>query len=110
MLKQSDHYKIKVTVPLESADSVRDALGSAGAGRFNKYDHCSFMYPVKGRFRPLEGASPAIGSVGNVEEVDEMCIECICHKDIIEEVVVALKKAHPYEEPAIDILPRFEIS
>ncbi|MBT3539074.1 hypothetical protein HOF40_02830 [Candidatus Parcubacteria bacterium] len=109
MLKQSNHYKIKVTVPFASADAVRDALAQAGAGKFNKYDNCSFMYPVKGRFRPLEGANPSVGEVGSVEEVDEMCIECICHKDILEEVIVELKKAHPYEEPAIDILPRFEL-
>ena len=102
-------YKIKVTVPLALADKVRDALGEAGAGRFNKYDFCSFMYQVKGRFRPLEGANPAIGKVGGIEEVDEMCIECVCHKDILRDVVEALIKAHPYEEPAIDILPRFEL-
>ncbi|MFA4830679.1 MAG: hypothetical protein WC862_03650 [Patescibacteria group bacterium] len=109
MLNQSNYLKIKVTVPVDSADKVRQALGEAGAGKLGNYDFCSFSYPVKGRFRPLEGANPAIGKVGDLEEVKEECIECICHKNILTEAISALKKAHPYEEPAIDIIPRYEI-
>jgi len=109
MSKQSDYLKIKVTVPLNSADKVRQALGEAGAGKLGNYDFCSFSYPVKGSFRPLAGANPTIGKIGKLEEVDEELIECICHKDILDSVIVALRKAHPYEEPAIDILTRYEV-
>jgi hypothetical protein len=109
MLKDSEYVKIKVTVPASSADKVRQALGDAGAGKLGNYDFCSFSYSVKGRFRPLEGAHPTIGIVGKLEEVEEELIECICHKDILESVIKKVKEAHPYEEPAIDIIPRFEM-
>ncbi|OGH72205.1 MAG: hypothetical protein A2921_03710 [Candidatus Magasanikbacteria bacterium RIFCSPLOWO2_01_FULL_43_20b] len=110
MLRESEFVKIRVTVPRgEVAEKVRQVLGEAGAGVQGNYDNCSFSYPVVGRFRPLAGANPAIGSVGKLEEVEEEMIEMLCHKDKVEEVIAALKKAHPYEEPAIDIIPRLEV-
>ncbi len=109
MLKQSDFIKISVGVPVHSADKVRKALGEAGAGKQGNYDFCSASYRQTGRFRPLAGANPAIGKIGKLEEVEEETIETICHKDLVEKVIAAVKKVHPYEEPAIDIMPRFDI-
>ena len=88
---------------------MQDALGQAGAGKVGNYEYSSFFYPVHARFRPVIGAHPTIGQIGQLEEVDEVMIECLCHKDILEEVITKLKAAPPYEEPAIDILPRYEI-
>ena len=109
MLSKSKYFKIRVTVPVDEVDSVRKVLGESGAGRVGKYSHCSFSYPVTGYFKPEEGASPAVGKVGKLETVEEYVVEAICHQDILEEVVEKLKKAHPYEEPAIDILSRYEV-
>lgn len=109
MLKESDYVKIVICVPATHAAAVRDALGNAGAGQQGNYDFCSSSYPSVGRFRPLNGAHPAIGEVGAFEQVAEETIETICHKDKLKQVVEAVKKAHPYEEPAIDIVPRFEV-
>lgn len=109
MLKESDFVKIRVTVPVEATNKVRLAMGEAGAGKVgSNYEYCAFVYPVQGFFRPLQGAKPALGEVGNLEEVSENMIEMICHKDLVEKVMLILKKTHPYEEPAIDIVPRFE--
>src|SRR3989344_3829847 len=99
MLKESNFVKIRVTVPVEAAPAVREALGNAGAGKQGKYEFCSASFPVAGRFRPLPGANPAIGEMGELEEVQEEMIETICHKDLIKQVVEAVKKVHPYEEP-----------
>ncbi|MBT4121259.1 MAG: hypothetical protein HOA57_03705 [Candidatus Magasanikbacteria bacterium] len=104
MLQESKYVKIKVTVPKENADEIRQVLGEAGAGKVGNYEFCSYSYPVIGRFRPLAGANPAIGKVGELEEIDEECIECICSVDILESVITKLKQAHPYEEPVIDII------
>ena len=109
MLKQSDYFKILVTVPVEVADKVRSAMAKAGAGQQGDYDSCSFSSQGIGRFRPLKGAQPAIGEVGKLEEVAEETITTICHNDLLPKVVAAIKAAHPYEEPTIDIVPRFEI-
>ncbi|MEK7623673.1 MAG: hypothetical protein AAB408_03325 [Patescibacteria group bacterium] len=109
MLRDSDFVKIQVAVPVSHADDVRAALGRAGAGKQGNYEYCSGSYKCVGRFYPMPGSHPAIGEVGTMEEVEEEVIETICHKDLLPSVIAAVKKAHPYEEPPIDIIPRLEL-
>jgi hypothetical protein len=108
-MRQSKYYKIKIAVPVKYADKIRRAVNDAGGSRQGNYDFSSGSYRTIGRFRPLAGAKPAIGSLGKIEEVEEEVIECLCHKDKLKKVIMAIKKAHPYEEPAIDIIQRFEV-
>jgi dinuclear metal center YbgI/SA1388 family protein len=96
--------KLVVFVPAEKADHVRDAIAGAGAGAIGDYDSCTFSMAGEGRFRPLEGANPTIGSVGNVEVVDEVRIESVVPRSRRTAVVTAMLAAHPYDEPAYDIL------
>lgn len=98
-------YKIVVYVPTADAAAVRTAMGEAGAGRIGNYDHCSFTVTGTGRFRPLAGANPTIGDVGRLEEVAEDRIETVCAEDRLKPVLAAIRAAHPYEEPAIDVHP-----
>lgn len=109
MLKQSNFVKIRTAVPVRDAEKVRKAMGDAGAGVQGNYSHCSGSYLSVGRFIPLKGANPAIGQIGQSEEVQEEIIEMLCRVDKVAEVIEALKSAHPYEEPAVDIMPRLEI-
>jgi hypothetical protein len=97
------NIKIVVFVPVENADAVRDAMHSAGAGKIGNYDKVSFSSRGVGRFLPMAGASPTIGEVGKIEEVEEERIEMICEREKLEAVVEAMKRAHPYEEVAFDI-------
>lgn len=97
--------KIVVFVPLTYADIVRQAIGDAGGGMIGNYSHCSFSSKGMGRFKPLEGAHPAIGAVGKFEEVEEERIEFVCERAIAKSVIEAMKKVHPYEEVAMDIYP-----
>lgn len=97
--------KIVVFVPETHADQIREALSHSGAGHIGNYDNCSFSTKGTGRFRGLEGTKPFIGESGKIEQVDEVKIETICEIEKINEVVKAVKKAHPYEEPAIDVYP-----
>jgi dinuclear metal center YbgI/SA1388 family protein len=96
--------KIVVFAPVDAADAVRDALTGAGAGALGDYDSCTFSTPGQGRFRPLEGASPAIGSVGRTEVVDEVRIEAVCARPLRAAAVAAMRAVHPYEEPAYDVV------
>jgi dinuclear metal center YbgI/SA1388 family protein len=96
--------KIVVFAPVEAAEKVRDALTGAGAGAIGDYDSCTFTSPGEGRFRPLEGASPAIGSVGQTEVVEEVRIEAVCARPLRGRAVAAMLAAHPYEEPAYDVV------
>ena len=108
-LVESEYVKLHVVVPLTHADALREALGTSGAGVQGKYDFCSGSIKQTGRFRPLQGAHPTLGEVGKKEEVEEEIIQTLCHKNILENVIAAVKKIHPYEEPPIDIFVRFEI-
>lgn len=101
----SKNYKIVVGVPQAQADAVREAMAKAGAGLSAKYSHASFSSKGIGRFKPLQGASPAIGQIGQLEEVIEEQIETFCTEDKLKTVVEAIKKAHSYEEPVIDVYP-----
>lgn len=96
--------KIVVFVPRDAADDVRRAMAAAGAGRIGAYDSCTFTASGQGRFRPLAGADPAIGHVGEVETVDEVRIESVLPRALRAEVVAAVRAAHPYEEMAFDLI------
>ncbi|CAN5237005.1 Nif3-like dinuclear metal center hexameric protein [soil metagenome] len=96
--------KIVVFVPAADAEQVRSALTRAGAGALGAYDSCTFTTSGEGRFRPLEGAVPAQGSIGKLEVVPEVRIECRVPESRREAVVEAMLAAHPYEEPAYDVV------
>jgi hypothetical protein len=97
--------KIVVTVPEADADKLREAIGNADGGRIGNYTHCSFSVKGIGRFKPEDGANPAIGEVGKPEEVIEERIEITCQEDKVDNVIATIRKVHPYEEPAIDVYP-----
>jgi hypothetical protein len=97
--------KIAVFTPLSHAKAVRKALAEAGAGQLGHYDYCSFSVRGTGRFRPLKGAKPFLGTAGVIEEVDEEKIEVICPIAKLDSVLAAVREVHPYEEPAIDVYP-----
>lgn len=99
----STKYKLVVTVPSTHAQAVRMAIGEAGAGKLGNYSFCSFTTKGVGRFRPEDGANPAIGTIGTMEELDEEKIECQCDEAVIDDVIAALRKVHPYEEIAYDV-------
>lgn len=96
--------KLVVFVPVGDAERVRDAITAAGAGAIGDYDSCTFSAPGEGRFRPLPGAHPTIGAVGDLETVEEVRIEAVLDRRLRAAVVAAMLAAHPYEEPAYDVI------
>lgn len=105
LITMEKQYKIVVYTPLDSADMIRDTLGKAGAGVIGNYTHCTFSSRGVGRFIPQQGANPTIGSVGTLEEVEEERIETVCRGEVLYDVLTAVRKVHPYEEPALDVYP-----
>jgi len=98
-----DNYKLIVFVPVEEVDKVSEAVFAAGAGWIGNYSKCSFQAQGTGTFLPLEGAKPAIGKKGRLEKVSEIRFETIVPAEKLEQVIAAMKKAHPYETPAYDV-------
>ncbi|MEI5905815.1 Nif3-like dinuclear metal center hexameric protein [Bacillus spongiae] len=95
--------KLVVYVPTEYEEAVRRALGDAGAGYIGNYSHCSYTSSGEGRFLPLSGSTPFVGTHGEVEQVEEVRIETIVTSSNQKSVIRAMKAAHPYEEPAYDL-------
>ena len=96
--------KLVTFVPEPDADRVVDALAAVGAGRLGDYERCAFTSPGTGTFTPLPGADPTIGAVGVREQVAETRVEMVLARHRRTAVVAALRAAHPYEEPAFDLL------
>lgn len=94
-----------IYVPTDAADAVRWAIGDTGAGRLGNYSHCSFSIEGTGRFTPLPGANPAVGTINSPEEVPETRIEAIYPRSRRNAVVEAALSAHPYETPAFMTFP-----
>ena len=101
----SRRRKLVVFVPPEALDAVREALFAAGAGRIGAYERCSFYTEGTGTFLGGQGASPAVGRPGVEERVPELRLETVYPEERHDEVVAALRLAHPYEEPAFDVYP-----
>ncbi len=99
-----DYYKLAVFIPSDSVDKVSEAVFAAGAGSLGNYSKCGFRSYGEGSFMPLEGSRPAIGSQDTLKRVEEVRFETIVKDSRLEEVVAAMKTAHPYEMPAYDVV------
>lgn len=97
--------KIFVTIPVENVESVRSAMCEAGAGIIGNYSYCTTSMRSIGTFKPNDLANPHIGERNKLEFVEEEKLEVICEVEKVKQVIAKLREAHPYEEPAIDIVP-----
>lgn len=95
--------KLVTFVPEEHAERVRDALAHAGAGRIGAYEMCSFAIPGTGSFRGGAGTNPAVGQAGRLEFVSEVRLEMVCSRGALAGAIAALRRVHPYEEPAFEV-------
>ncbi len=93
-------YKLSFYVPESHLDTVQQALFQKGAGRIGNYDCCSWHTRGTGQFRPLQGADPFLGEEKKLNRVDEYKVEMVVKDALLQDVLEALVKSHPYEEPA----------
>ena len=88
--------KLEIYVPEAYLGRLREALNELGACHIGKYDCCSSVAAVTGTWRPLPGAEPYDGTVG------ELCQGAECKME-------AVRQLHPYEEPVIHVLPLLDL-
>lgn len=101
----SDACRIVAFVPETHADAVLSAADSAGGARIGAYSRCSFRTKGTGTFRGDEGAAPFAGMPGREERVEEIRLETVAAGALVPRVVRAIRDAHPYEEPVVDVIP-----
>lgn len=97
-------YKLIIFAPAAEKEKIKNAMFELGAGQLGDYDSCCFETPGNGQFRPLKNSDPFIGERGKVEIVQEVKIEMICPQSLIKDAIQELRRVHPYEEPAFDII------
>jgi dinuclear metal center YbgI/SA1388 family protein len=101
-------FKIVVFTPESDREAVLSAAFQAGAGRIGAYEECSFAISGEGTFFGTEATNPAVGQRGRRETVRELRLEAVCPADKLARVLAAIRVAHSYEEPAIDVYPLHE--
>ncbi|MBI4855659.1 MAG: Nif3-like dinuclear metal center hexameric protein [Acetobacterium woodii] len=99
------YYKLVVYTPMEATERIIEVLGKNGAGAIGDYDYCTYRSSGIGTFRPLAGSNPFIGSLDKLESVAEDRIEAIVPVYELKNLINQLKKNHPYEEMAYDVIP-----
>ena len=92
--------KLEIFLPEDSLPALREALWSQDAGHIGRYDRCLSWSPVTSCWRPLPGSEPYLGTPGVKAEVT-------CPADRVDAVVAAVRAAHPYEEPVINVIPLY---
>ena len=102
--KENTLKKLFTFVPVDHAENVRQAIFNAGGGHIGHYSECSFNAEGTGTFKAGEGTNPFVGNVGLQHQEKEMKIEVIFPSFLENVIVTAMRKAHPYEEVAFDIV------
>jgi len=96
--------KLFTFVPADYANMVRTSVFNAGGGHISNYSECSFNTEGTGTFKAGEGTQPFVGEPGRQHQEKEIRIEIIYPAYAEEGIIAAMKKAHPYEEVAYDIV------
>ena len=105
-----NRVKIFVTIPLGNVEKIRNAICEAGAGIIGDYTYCTTSTKSIGTFKPNDNANPYIGENNKLEFVEEEKLEFVCDIDKVKTIISKLREVHPYEEPAIDIIPLIDES
>lgn len=96
-------YKLAFYVPSSHLENVKQSVFATGAGKIGDYEACCWQVLGVGQFKPLAGAQPFIGKLDEITSVEEYRVELVCADECVALAVAALKRAHPYEEPAYDV-------
>lgn len=96
--------KLFVMVPEKNTDALIEAMSQAGAGKIGNYSCNAFITPGFGNWKSEKGSNPTIGEVGKMSREPENKIEMVCPEEARGAVIEAIRKVHPYETPAIDII------
>ena len=97
--------KLEIFLPESHLEAVQQALWSVDAGHIGAYDRCLSRSRVESCWRPLEGTDPFLGMPGELCRAEEWKVEVCCREDRLAETLAAVRAAHPYEEPVINVIP-----
>ena len=100
-----DRCKVVVFAPAEDVSRVAQAAFDAGAGVIGNYERCAFFGHGIGTFFARAGSHPAVGAVNKESAAEEARLEFVAPRSKCAEICAAVRAAHSYETPAIDVFP-----
>jgi len=100
-----ENCKVVAFCPPDEVSQVAEAAFAAGAGVVENYRECAFFSHGIGAFCGAAGTRPAVGQPGSHEVVEEVRLEVLAPRGRVADVCTAIRAAHGYEEPAIDVYP-----
>ncbi|MGI6472417.1 MAG: hypothetical protein ACOX1N_05075 [Candidatus Methanomethylophilaceae archaeon] len=103
----NDVYKIAVCIPEEYVDELTAKINDSMEPLYPGYDMVFSLTEVTGMWRPLEGSNPFIGDTGKISVEKEIKVEFSVRERYLKDVVNTILSVHPYEEPAIDVIPMY---
>ena len=104
------YCKLELFVPASHFPAIQAALAAADAGHIGAYDQCLSYTPVTSFWRPLPGTHPYLGQENTLCQAQELKVEVTCRTEQVDHVIRAVKAAHPYEEPVINVIPLYRTS
>lgn len=96
-------YKIIFYAPPSHVEQIKNAMFEAGAGKIGEYQHCAWQVLGEGQYMPLDNSNAFIGEKNKLEKTPEFMVEMICEDTLIQDIMSAFKKYHPYEMPAYQV-------
>lgn len=109
-MAEFSYCKLEIFIPETHLAALQRALQQVDAGHIGGYDCCLSYSLVTGCWRPLAGARPYLGAVGEISAEPELKVEVTCLTSRVDETVAAVKAVHPYEEPVINVIPLYRTS
>jgi len=103
--EESNQFKVVTFIPSTSLKNISEAIFTAGGGIIGEYENCSFRSSGEGTFKGSAKSNPHVGKKNYLEKVDEIRLEVLVDSWKLNRVISAIKKNHPYEEPAYDVYP-----
>jgi dinuclear metal center YbgI/SA1388 family protein len=100
-----DECKVVVFAQAEEVADIARSAFAAGAGVVENYTECAFFGYGIGSYAGGDDSNPTIGQPGQPEAVEEVRLELICPSHRVSNVCDAIRAAHSYETPAIDVYP-----
>lgn len=104
-MNASPFFKLEIFIPEENVEELMETLAAAHAGEIGNYDHCFSVTACTSYFRPLEGADPYLGQIGQMVSTGECKVEVNVREDKVTETIDVIRQVHPYEEPVINVIP-----
>ncbi len=99
-------YGIEVSVPPEALDGLMDAIDEVLEPLYPGYSRCFSYFPSKGTWRTEPGSHPYNGKEGEITTADEYRLRFVCREKDLKAVLEVIDRVHPYEEPAVDVIPQ----